>query len=281
MTDSNTPSNSPPPKHVSEQGSWQAVLMSYRWPLVILGLALIGVGVYIVTLRQAERAASKVVDLAGTAADRAKTLVEGFWTGDVTETFVASIPEIHGTGAGNLELASAEVVEIFTRADERRILWDRFSLGTTVTEIQAPVTYRYHLRLADPWRVEASGQVCIVHAPAIRPSLPPAVHTDRMRRRADESWLRFDGEEQLEELQRTITPRLTERAADPRHLDLVREASRQTVEKFVRTWLLQQGQWGEDRFHTIHVVFGDEAPGELETLDVTLDLGEETSLVEP
>ena len=62
-------------------------------------------------------------------------------------------------------------------ADERRILWDRFSLGETVSEIRVPVTYRYHLRLADAWEIEISDQTCIVHAPRIRASQPPASHS--------------------------------------------------------------------------------------------------------
>ena len=254
--------------------AWQQTLLAYRWPLVIVALALIGLGFYALTLRQAGRAAATVGDMVGTAADRAKHLAETFLSGDVTETFIASIPEIHGTGSGRLELATSEVVETFSRSDERRVLWDRFSLGTTTTEIQVPVTYRYHLRLADPWRVEASGQVCVVYAPPIRPTQPPAIHTDRMQQRAEQSWLRFDAEEQLDELQQSITPRLIERASDERHLALVRDASRRTVAEFVRTWLLREGQWRSDRFHTIKVLFPDEDGGHPESLDVTIELRE-------
>ncbi|MEM7352666.1 MAG: hypothetical protein AAF657_17840, partial [Acidobacteriota bacterium] len=203
--------------------------------------------------------------------------------GDVTESFIASIPEIHGTGAGNLELATSDVVETFTRSDERFVLWDRVSLGTTTTEIKVPVTYRYHLQLADPWQVEVSGQVCLVRAPAIRPTQPPAIHTDRMERRAEESWLRFDADEQFAELQQTITPRLIERARDERHIALVREESRRTVAEFVRTWLLKEGQWSNDRFHTIKVVFADEALEDPADLGVTieLDAARESDLVPP
>ena len=255
--------------------SWRAVLVSYRWPLAAVAvLGLVPLAFYGVTLWQAERAAGKVSELVGSAADRAESLARGFLSGNITETFVASIPEIEGAGGGRLELAAAEVIETFTRTDERRILWDQFSLGTTVSEIKVPVTYRYHLRLADPWRLEVSGQTCLVYAPSIRPTQPPAIHTDRMEKRTEESWLRFDAADQLAELEKTITPKLIVRARDPRHLELVREESRRSVAEFVRAWLLREDQWRSDRFHAVTVVFPDEQPSTPETLDVTIELDE-------
>ena len=263
-----------PPPDPDRGESWRSVLVSYRWPLAVVALGLLALVFYLVTLRQAQRAAGEMGELIGAAADRAESVARSFLTADVTELFIASIPEIATGGSGRLELATAEVVETFTRSDERRILWDSFSLGTTVTEIQVPVTYRYHVRLDDPWRLEVSGQTCVVYAPPIRPSQPPAIHTERMRRRADESWLRFDAEEQLEELQKSITPKLIARAHDPRHLALVRDRGRRTVAEFVRAWLLREDQWRRDRFHAIKVVFPDEEVEDAGKLDVTILLEE-------
>ncbi|MFA6546575.1 MAG: hypothetical protein WCS99_19320, partial [Limisphaerales bacterium] len=99
---------------------------------------------------------------------------------------------------------------------------------------------------------------CIVRAPAIRPSLPPAIHTDQMRKRSEAGWARFDAGEQMAELERSLTPRLTRHAADPRRLALVREECRKTVAEFVRDWLLREDHWRKDRFDSIKVVFADE-----------------------
>ncbi len=251
---------------------WKQVMVSYRWPLVVVCLGLVGLLLYLVTLRQASKAAGEVGDLLSGAADRAEAVARGFLSANITETFLASIPEIDAGGSGNLEVAKAEITETFTRSDERRIFWDSVSLGTTVTEVKVPVTYRYHLRLDDPWRLEVSGQTCLVFAPRIRPTQPPAIHTDGMTRRTEEDWLRFDAEEQLEELERSITPRLVARAAGSKHLALIREPSRRTVADFVRVWLLREDQWRDDRFHTIKVVFADEDAGDLGALDATLRL---------
>ena len=103
-----------------------------------------------------------------------------------------------------------------------------------------------------------SGQTCLVVAPPIRPSLPPAIHTDRMEKRSEAGWARFNAQRQLDALERGITPTLNRYAMDPRHLDLVRDKCRQTVAEFVRTWLLREDQWRTDRFHTITVLFADE-----------------------
>ncbi len=251
---------------------WQAVLVSYRWPLAVVALGLLGLSVYWLTLRQAARAAGEIGELVAGTADRLEDAARDFLSADITETFVASIPEVTAGGSGNLELATLEMTETLTRSDERRIFWEAVSLGTTVSEIKVPVTYRYHLRLDDRWRLEVSGQTCVVYAPAIRPSLPPAIHTDGMEKRTQEDWLRFDAEEQLDELQRSITPRLAARAAGARHLALAREPSRRTVAEFVRSWLLREDQWRDDRFHAVKVIFADEELAEPGKLEITLGI---------
>ncbi len=252
-----TPDHQPPPQPAAEPRSpWVDLLVSYRWPLVFLALVAAGFLVYSETLRRIDR----VGDAIGSGLERAQDVARGFLTGDVTERFVSSIPEIDSTGGGNLELATVNATETFTRSDERRVLWDVVSLGTTVTEIKVPVTYRYHLRLDDPWRVEVAEHTCTVWSPAIRAAQPPAIHTEGMEKRVEESWLRFDGADQLAELEKSITPRLRLYAQDPRHVALVREESRRTVANFVRTWLLIQDQWRSDRLRTITVIFADESP---------------------
>src|SRR5947208_16730471 len=107
-------------------------------------------------------------------------------SGNITKTFLAAIPEISATGAGNLELATSHQTETFRAEDEESIFWDKLYLGKTVSEIRVPVTYRYHLRLSDPWRLDASGPTCLDVAPGIRPSRPPANDTDKLETNSDE-----------------------------------------------------------------------------------------------
>lgn len=146
---------------------------------------------------------------------------------DVTQRFISSLPSVRG--AARLELATAETVETLTRSDDRRALWDLVPLGSTTVEVRVPVTWRWHLPLDEPWRAVLDAGVLTVEAPALRPSLPPAIHTDGIERRIEEDWLRFDGAEQLARLERELTPLLAARARDPRHLELGRAAARDAL----------------------------------------------------
>jgi len=190
----------------------------------------------------------------------------------LTQKFISEIPEIHSTGGGNLEVATATATETFQRSDEKYAGWGWIYLGETVSEIRLPVTYRYHLQLSDPWKLQVSGPTCIVLAPRIRPSLPPAIHTDRMEKKSASGWARFDKQEQLDALERSMTPTLEQWVSDSRHINLAREESRKTVAEFVKTFLLREDQWRTDRFHSIKVVFEDEPSSSVHTLAPSIEL---------
>jgi hypothetical protein len=257
MSGPETRPTSAPPSEPSPAGTGGApsLLVSLRWPIVILALALL-------VLVAVERTFRWVTDVPRSAvkeaADAAGALAERFKTGRITSTFTASLPRLE-PGGSKLEVAAYEATEVFTRSDERAILFDLIPLGTTVSEIRVPVTYRYHVRLDDPWHLDVHGSVCLVRAPPLRATLPPAIHTDRMEKRSQEGWLRFDGAEQMTSLERSLTPTLSARASSPQNLALVRETCRRRVAEFVRDWLLREGQWRDDRFAAVTVTFEGEA----------------------
>ncbi len=238
------------------------VLATYRWPLVFVVLGLLALFAFLASLWVMKRTYDQTLAQGGKAgeyaAQKAEAIAEKFLSGNITRTFVAAIPEISAAGAGNLELATSGQTEVFRAEDEKSVFWDKVYLGKTVSEIRVPVTYRYHLRLSDPWRLDVSGQTCIVVAPVIRPSLPPAIHTDKMEKKSDAGWGRFNAREQMTDLEKSITPTLTGYAADEKHLAFVREQCRKTVAEFVKTWLLKEDHWRSDRFHAIKVIFADE-----------------------
>jgi len=205
------------------------------------------------------RTARGVKDTMDRVINKVPEIARNFITGNITHTFRESIPQITSTQGDILELAVYRCDETFKRTDEKWAGWGWVYLGTTVAEIRVPVSFRYHLRLSDPWRLAARDQVCLVLAPQIRPSLPPAIHTADMERRAESGWARFDKNDQLDVLERSMTPTLEERAGDTAHVQLVREACRQSVAGFVKKWLMREGQWRSDRFTSIVVLFPDEA----------------------
>ena len=215
-------------------------------------IAVLALVVYLRTARGVKDTMDRVIN-------KVPEIARNFITGNITHTFRESIPQITSTQGDILELAVYRCDETFKRTDEKWAGWGWVYLGTTVAEIRVPVSFRYHLRLSDPWRLAARDQVCLVLAPRIRPSLPPAIHTAEMERRAESGWARFDKNDQLDELERSMTPTLEQRARDPAHVQLMREACRQSVAAFVKKWLMREGQWRSDRFTSIVVVFPDEA----------------------
>lgn len=256
------------------KNAWVELLHALRWPLVFVFCVYVGWQMYREPFERTAQAGRAMGEAVDTAAERAEAVAKAFYTGDITERFLSYIPEVEAQRGGLLEVAQSEVVETFTRSDERRVLWDAFSLGTTTTEIKVPVTYRYHLRFDETWQVEISGDTCIVYAPRIRPTQPPAIHTEGLERRVDEGWLRFDAPEQLDRLESSITPRLRQLGGDPRHINLVRETARRTVAEFLRAWLLREEQWHQDHLTRIKVVFGDETVEEIVDMGMTLQMEE-------
>ncbi len=175
----------------------------------------------------------------------------------ITRTFVAALPNL--TRELNLEVATARQVEFFERTDQKSTLWGLIDLGTNVAQIRLPVTYRYHLRLADQWRLEVQDSHLIVHAPPLRASLPPAVHTDEMEAHTERGWCRCAPEDLLRELHRDVTPLLSQWAGNDQHLGMVRETARLQVAEFLRRWLEGETRWGPRSFTAITVRLGGEA----------------------
>jgi hypothetical protein len=264
--------DTPRPEPPEDDGRLVDVLRTLRWPVVVIVLGLVAyLGLHQIsrTVRDGGRAATESLrDLGEGAID----IAEAFQTGVITKTFVSAIPSFSSDSGARLELASFEAVEILRSSDERRIAWDLVTLGTTVSEIRVPVTYRYHLSLKEPWHLRVENQRCLVQAPPIKPSLPPAIDTGRIERFSESGWLRFNEDEQMEELERGLTAALSERAADPRHISMVRERCRLEVAEFVRSWLLLEDHWRDDRFRSVTVVFADETEAEPSILPPTLTL---------
>lgn len=177
-------------------------------------------------------AGEAVIGAPARAARELAAAARGFLTADVTERFVSSLPAVRGVA--RLELATAETVETLSRSDERRAFWDLVPLGATTVEIRVPVTWRWHVPLDGDWRAVLQEGVLTVEAPALRPSLPPALHSDGIERRVEEDWLRFDGTEQLARLERELTPLLSARAREPRLMAFGRAAARDALADLAR-----------------------------------------------
>jgi len=184
------------------------------------------------------------------------TVPNPFSNDQITSTFCAALPTI--TRQLNLEVATTHQVEVFERTDSKELLWGMIDLGTNIVLLRVPVTYRYHIRLYDHWKLRVDGNRLTVEAPPIRASMPPAIHTDEVVSHAVRGWARGSPSDLVAQLQREVTPTLCHYAADPKRIDLIRETCRLSVAEFVRGWLEGHMQWRADRFTSIQVRFPDE-----------------------
>ncbi|MCG3119181.1 MAG: hypothetical protein ALAOOOJD_01526 [bacterium] len=176
--------------------------------------------------------------------------------------FVASIPTIFRTPGGNLELAGFTATETFISSDTAKLPYLNINIpgATTTVIITVPVVYRYFVPLQEKWDITVADNNCSIIAPALRPTLPPAIQSDKMEIKTIEGPLAFDGKEQQAKLLQGITPQLEAYAQDSTKIKFVREEARQTVVEFVQTWLLQRGDWGQQKVEHLHVSFRGEAP---------------------
>ncbi|MGE0043865.1 MAG: hypothetical protein AB7H88_17790 [Vicinamibacterales bacterium] len=177
---------------------------------------------------------------------------------DWTAEWTAQPPVVSTTPGGFLEAARVEMTEDFYRSDLKT--WWGIYLGNTVSHIQARAIYRYGVPLVDPaWRIVTRGPVSEVIAPDLRASLPVAIDTGTMREKTENGWARFDKDDQLADLRRSMSAELGERAQDSARLALAREAARRTIGEFVGHWLATQGGWTPGAFSSVNVHFASEA----------------------
>lgn len=201
-------------------------------------------------------------------------IVTAFRPETVVETFEEwREMEASGTDGNILEVATAAATEKFTRKTNLAMFGRTLPLGTTVSEITIPATYRYHIDLNGEWFLTSDGPRLLVLAPRVQPSLPVAFDTAGVRKKTKSGWGRWDSGENLAELEKSVTAKLNLRAADEDAIGKVREEAREAVAKFVQTWLLQQDAWGEREFSEIVVRFEGEEEGSLSTMPPTLRLG--------
>lgn len=173
-----------------------------------------------------------------------------------TTVLASGLPVVMRSQGGLLEIATVTVYERFRRTDTREF-WG-IPLGTTVSIMQVPVTYRYHIELAREWPIHLQGTTATVRTAAVKPSLPVAIDTARMEKFTQSGWARFNKDENLALLERSITPELEKRSQLPAIRQLAMDAGRLTVREFVTTWLLKEQGWKRDPQHQVRVLF----PGE-------------------
>ncbi|MEN9593157.1 MAG: hypothetical protein RJA21_1633 [Gemmatimonadota bacterium] len=188
----------------------------------------------------------------------------------VTRSVDEQIVLISATKGDRLELASVETREIFRETDALKLGWVDF--GTTEAELGVPVVYRFHVALAEGLTVAVKkhGDLarCVVRAPELRATLPPAIRTEGITKRAVNGWARFNAGERLANLEKQLTAELVVRA--PQKAVLAKDKARVALAGFVSRWLIKDGLWGgHDGVKEVVVLFpGEDGAGATPSLSV-------------
>lgn len=168
----------------------------------------------------------------------------------------AGVPVVMHTSGGRLEVATVTATEAF-KLDAPPKSFLGVDMGKTISNVQTKVVYRFYIEMAKEWPIKFKGTTAIVEAAEIRPTLPVAFDTATMEKQTRSGWARFDKQENLEELERRMSPKLEERAYAYKGLAL--ESARKSVGDFVRTWLIKEGHSQQGVPYQVQVIF----PGEL------------------
>ena len=167
----------------------------------------------------------------------------------------ADVPVVMHTSGGRLEVATVTATEAFKLDAPPKSLLG-VDMGTTMSNVQAKVIYRFYIEMTKEWPIKIQGTTAIVEAAEIKPTLPVAFDTATMQKQTRSGWARFDKQENLEELERRMSPKLEDRAYGYKGLAL--ESARKSVGDFVRTWLIKEGHSQQGVPYQVRVVF----PGE-------------------
>ncbi len=207
------------------------------------------------------------------AGESIKELAEVFKPEEVVKTFSTWQEAKTSGNAGNiLEVATAVATETFTRQSHVELFGKKMPLGTTVSEISVPATYRYHIDLRGDWQMTISGQRLVVRAPSIRPSLPVAFDSAGIRKKSQAGWALWNAEENLAALESSISEELAKRAGQEEVLVKVREESRISVARFLQDWLLSRQSWSMGKFTEIVVLFPEESNSDPARMEPTMQL---------
>ena len=115
---------------------------------------------------------------------------------DWTAEWRSDPPVVSTLPGGLLETATIRMGEDFYKSDAKT--WWGIYLGNTVSHIQVSATYRYGVPLAhDAWQIVTRGDITVVVAPDLQPSVPVAIDTETWREKTENGWARFDKQAQL------------------------------------------------------------------------------------
>ncbi len=190
-------------------------------------------------------------------------LSKTFRTGTVNHSFQDYVSSISSSGGNELMVAKLESLETVSKSDELKVFWEKLNLGTTRSDISVPAIYRFYIDINGSWSMITDNNVCVVVAPPIRPIIPVAIDTELLQKRSEQGFLRWNEEEQMAELEKSITPSLNQKANAK--IELIKDKARYSIARFVEKWVMLENRKAKNKITAIKVIFPDEVgkPGNI------------------
>jgi hypothetical protein len=135
--------------------------------------------------------------------------------------------------------------------------WKTFKIPSQANyEIRFKVVYSYIVSAdRDKWSFDLDDNVLRVTAPPIGVIQPPGIFTDSIKARYEGGWLVTGEKAKLEEMKKALSSIATEKALDAKHISVVRETCRKSLEDFIWKWLAEKCAY---EIKAITVTFADE-----------------------
>ncbi|MBX7123869.1 MAG: hypothetical protein K1X42_17220 [Opitutaceae bacterium] len=167
--------------------------------------------------------------------------IHSVWQG-VTRSAPAEEILVVRTPGGLLQTATVKAEEMVDATFTHRIFGVK--IGEVTPRIRCRAYYSYYVRLQPAWSVVRKDGVITALAPPLTPGLPVAIDTATIEKATGGTWLLvpFKGDDDLEELERTLTATLARKAASDEYRRRAIEESRKTIAEFIENWAVQSGE---------------------------------------
>jgi hypothetical protein len=165
---------------------------------------------------------------------------------------------VKGNNGNILEVATGEETVELSRESSIKILNQTIPGVTTSSKVVVPATFRYHIDMSGEWSLIQEENRLYVIAPALQPSLPVAFDSEKMQKFNPAGWSRYFAGGNMAELVKTITPELKNRAIDKENMKRFEPDARQSIAKFVQTWLVGKELWDTGKIDEIYIYFPEE-----------------------
>lgn len=157
-------------------------------------------------------------------------------------------------GVQKIQLVESTAVEVIERTSKYSLFWDTFKFPNVVVLARVPTTYTYYVDLEKPFKLSFEGETLTIQAPPLEAN-PPAPDISGISYEVREGSVFRNTQTAFDELRRTITPLLKQKAELNRH-HVQGEAEKQ-LELLVHGWL-RSTQKGAKLPEKTVVIFGQD-----------------------